>query len=102
MGGWLREEEEDEGLEREKRMAGGAKRERVPVPVLWMGEAGSMGCALNEVLGGWVPVWPMFTILEDVSDEVEVLILLVPCAFGRQGWRVWFDLFEYRHCLRST
>lgn len=59
---------------------------------------GSMRCALGE--GGWlVPVWPMFTILEDVADEVEVLILLVPRAFGRQGCGVWFELFGYRHCF---
>jgi len=61
-----------------------------------------MRSVYDWVCGWLVPVWPMFTITEDVSDEVEVLIFLVSCAFGRWGGGAWFELFEHGHCLWST
>ena len=63
-----------EGREREKRRAGGAKRERVPVPVLCEGEH-------RTQLGTWkalrIPVRAMLAVLKDVPDQVKVLVFLM-------------------------
>lgn len=42
-----------------------------------------MRSVCDWVCGWLVPVWPMFAFMEDFSDEIEVLIFLVSCAFGR-------------------
>lgn len=40
-----------------------------------------------------LPVWTMLAVLEDVSDQVEVLQLHVgPCRFWCLGW-LWCGLF---------
>lgn len=63
-----------EGRDKEKRRAGGAKRERVPVPVLYAGQ-------LHIQLGSWkalkIPVRAMLAVVQDVPDQIEVLMFLM-------------------------
>lgn len=63
-----------EGRVREKRRGGGAKMESVPVPVL--GHVSLISHRPDD----WskLPIWSMFAVLKDVTDEVEVLMLFVP------------------------
>ena len=70
--GW--DDESGEGREREKRRAGGAKMERVPVPVLCEAEH-TIRLKVWETLR--IPVRAMLAVLKDVPDQIKVLILLV-------------------------
>lgn len=63
-----------DGREREKRRAGGAKRERVPVPVLCRVQH---GIQLGSWKGRRIPVWTMLAVVKDIPDEIEVLVFLV-------------------------
>lgn len=67
------EEGDDEGREREKRRGGGAKRERVPVPVLEECKIGKYHIrGFNRL-----PIGSMFPVLEHTADEVEILMLFM-------------------------
>ena len=63
-----------EGREREKRRAGGAKRERVPVPVLCESKHGKSLKPWNALR---IPVRAMLAVLKDVPNQIEVLVFLM-------------------------
>jgi len=62
----------------------GAKRDCVPVPVLWQ-----MSVYGLDTLRSTVPVWSMFSRLQDLADQVEVLVFFMPV----NDW-LRFDIFN--------
>ena len=91
------DEESGEGREREKRRAGGAKRERVPVPVLCIGEH-RIQLEIRKALR--IPVRAMLAVLKDVPDQTKVLMFLV-----WMGEDIPFNLcasFCLRHCSYNS
>ena len=64
-----------EGREREKRSAGGAKRDCVPVPVLCEGKHRIDTFENCKALR--IPVRSMLAVLKDVPDQIKILIFLV-------------------------
>lgn len=63
-----------EGRDKEKRRAGGAKRERVPVPVLCTGQHYTQ---LETWKALKIPVRAMLAVFQDVPDQIEVLVFLM-------------------------
>ena len=63
-----------ERREREKRRAGGAKRERVPVPVLCGGKR-RLQLAFSKALN--IPVRAMLAVLKNIPDQIKVLVFLM-------------------------
>ena len=63
-----------DGRDKEKRRAGGAKRERVPVPVLC---AGQHHMRLKTCKALKIPVWAMLAGFQNVPDQIEVLVFLM-------------------------
>ena len=70
--GW--DEGSGEGREREKRRAGGAKRDSVPVPVLCGGKHGLHFKFLKALK---IPVRAMFAVLKYIADQIKVLVFFV-------------------------
>ena len=77
----------------------GAKRDCVPVPVLYKPSVYS-----RDTLKSTVPVWSMFSRLQDLADQVEVLVFFM--LFN--DW-LRLDIFNllyrrdlsYRICFRN-
>jgi hypothetical protein len=74
------------GEERENFRGRGAKREVVPVPVLRGEGALVEAWEVLRVLDGIIPVRTMFSGLEDLADQVEILELLVSWSGGGVLW----------------
>ena len=64
VGGALRS---DEGRDREKRSCGGAKRERVPVPVLMENH---YQCAATRMTVAMIPIGTMLAMLKNFTDKI--------------------------------
>ena len=62
----------EDGRDREKRRAGGANSDNVPVPVLVI-----VLKLRTSVLVHLLPVWTMFAVLKNISDQIEVLKLFM-------------------------
>ena len=91
------DEGSEEGRDKEKRMAGGAKRERVPVPVLC---AGQYHIHLKSWKALKIPVRAMLAVFQNVPDQIEVLVFLM---LMRQTIPVGqFAPFYFCHFLATT
>ena len=62
----------EDGRDREKRRAGGANSDKVPVPVLVVVLKLS-----TSILVHLLPVWTMFAVPKNISNQIEVLKLFM-------------------------